>query len=153
MTVEETILLVNPLIKGSIKINNGILFFGRMYQSWERKIFEKEMNDKCVNCIFNVTEKKHNIDLFDEVWFPINDFKVPKDKNEFIKTINLILLKLKNNENIFLHCYGGKGRTSVVLSCLLIMYGFSNKKALNKVEELLGGPENNEQINFILDFK
>ncbi len=53
------------------------------------------------------------------VRFPIADFGRPQDADGFIIFLNDLLLRLRRQETIYLHCFAGIGRTGTVLACLL----------------------------------
>jgi len=50
--------------------------------------------------------------------FPIPDMGVPKS-NSMLKEIEELVLLLNNGENLYIHCWGGHGRTGLVVGCLL----------------------------------
>ena len=95
--------------------------------------------------------------------FPIADCGVPKS----IESVRRLLLRIeelkKMDGYVYLHCWGGVGRTGTIVACYL----FQNEEEpdLNKTLEVLRGrfsempksayretPETKEQINFIEQF-
>ena len=95
--------------------------------------------------------------------FPIPDCGVPKS----IESVRRLLLRIeelkKMDGYVYLHCWGGVGRTGTIVACYL----FQNEEEpdLNKTLEVLRGrfsempksayretPETKEQINFIEQF-
>jgi protein-tyrosine phosphatase len=63
---------------------------------------------------------------------------------------------------IYVHCWGGVGRTGTVVGCYLVRHGNTNEQALAKVNKLFKtrpvnpyfshSPETNEQIEFVLNW-
>lgn len=56
--------------------------------------------------------------------FPIKDRHVPENNKNFLiflLIIQMVLESLKSGEKIYLHCRGGHGRSSLVISCFLGM--------------------------------
>ena len=64
------------------------------------------------------------------IHFPLTDNTTPQHST-FVKHLSLILEKLKDGRNIYIHCAGGHGRTGIYIACILmILYGFSAKYAM-----------------------
>lgn len=90
--------------------------------------------------------------------FPIVDMSVPST-HQLHETIQFIIELLKDNKKVYVHCWGGHGRTGVIVASLLISKGYSSKEALEKIKEermktLLGdesSPQTYEQIKFVFD--
>jgi len=64
--------------------------------------------------------------------FPILDMSTPS-----VSTMRLILDTIDNallaGKNIYLHCFGGIGRTGTVVGCFLVRHGMEPQKALEKI--------------------
>jgi len=150
----EMLLRVNPIIKGILPTNcNGTIFFGRMWVDWELPYLHKEINEKDISFIFNLIEKPHGDVLFaKEVWAAIPDYSVPTDVQAFSDNLEFLISQLKT-KNILVHCLGGRGRTTIALSCLLIRLGETPEDTLAQVSALTRGVEKAEQRDFILGFK
>lgn len=92
--------------------------------------------------------------------FPIDDFGTPTQQQmrEIISTIDQIL---KEGGSLYLHCYGGIGRTGTVVGCYLVEQGMTGNQALTRImlfrEGLdrmrISSPETKEQINFVLNWQ
>lgn len=90
--------------------------------------------------------------------FPIGDFGLPT-----VKQMNAILDSLEENlkegRNIYLHCWGGIGRTGTTVGCYLVRKGKSGEEALAQLAAWWQGvpksryhpdsPETLEQMNFV----
>ena len=90
--------------------------------------------------------------------FPIGDFGLPS-----AETMNAILNEieesLKSGRRIYLHCWGGIGRTGTTVGCYLVRQGKSAEEALDQLSAWWRSvpksqyhpqsPETHEQVNFI----
>ena len=100
---------------------------------------------------------------------PIEDLNVPKSNVQFLELM-LSLLKAMNEEErtIYIHCWGGRGRTGLVSACLLsciwpelladtildiVQIAYSSRLgAENMPVGLSKSPQTKEQINFVREF-
>jgi len=67
--------------------------------------------------------------------FPIKDLNVPSppDMNRILNDIDS---SLSRDRPVFVHCWGGRGRTGVVVGCYLVRAGLSGQEALRKIKDL-----------------
>ncbi len=66
---------------------------------------------------------------------PIYDLTTPSG-DQMVEILDTIDTALSDNRNIYLHCYGGKGRTGVVVGCYLTRHGTSGSDALELIKKL-----------------
>jgi len=90
--------------------------------------------------------------------FPIGDFGLPTPElmNSILNTIDE---NLKGGKKIYLHCWGGIGRTGTTVGCYLVRRGKTGAEALSQLAEwwqtvpksrIHGhSPETREQVEFI----
>lgn len=90
--------------------------------------------------------------------FAISDFGLPTSKqmNEILDTIEE---GLQGGHKIYLHCWGGIGRTGTTVGCYLVRQGKTAEEALDQLSAWWRGvpksqvhphsPETREQVNFI----
>ncbi len=94
--------------------------------------------------------------------FAIGDFGLPTPAT--MKSIlDMIDESLKAGRRIYLHCWGGIGRTGTTVGCYLVRRGYSGQEALHQVAEWWQSvpkshihphsPETLEQMNFILNWE
>jgi hypothetical protein len=86
----------------------------------------------------------------------IKDLEVPTPElmAEILATIERLV---SNGEVVYVHCWGGVGRTGTVVACHLINSGMSADQALDRLPELRAGlirgnrpsPETSEQEQFV----
>lgn len=99
---------------------------------------------------YEVKAKRYN--------FPIGDFGLPT--HELMTTIlNTIDRELQDGHKIYLHCWGGIGRTGTTVGCYLVRRGKTGNEALNQLAEWWQtvpkshyhphSPETREQVEFI----
>jgi predicted protein tyrosine phosphatase len=90
--------------------------------------------------------------------FPIGDFGLPTP--ETMKSIlDTIDTALQDGRKIYLHCWGGIGRTGTTVGCYLVRRGMNGEEALKQLAEWwrtvpksqihLHSPETYEQVQFI----
>ena len=66
---------------------------------------------------YDIIEKNSNIHYIN---YSIVDNRPPSSKNHYLEFLNKIQNLIKNNENkIYIHCRGGHGRSSIIVSSLL----------------------------------
>jgi protein-tyrosine phosphatase len=98
-------------------------------------------------------------DLLDGVeWLraPIRDFSVPTE-DEMTRILNTIDDALDRGEVVYVHCWGGRGRTGTVVGCHLVRHGSTPDAALDRIAELrrrvpdgrVPSPESTEQVAMV----
>lgn len=94
--------------------------------------------------------------------FPIRDRGLPSRKT--MKAIlDHIDASLGIGSKVYLHCWGGVGRTGTVVGCHLVRHGMTGEQALAQLEEWWRSspkrpmhprsPETDQQVKFILNWK
>jgi len=93
--------------------------------------------------------------------FAIRDHSIPSAQT-MTSILNVIDEAINNQRCVYVHCWGGVGRTGMVVGCHLVRHGFTNEQAAARVNELFKtrprnlyfshSPETREQIDFILNW-
>jgi len=93
--------------------------------------------------------------------FPIRDHNTPTAET-MTAILNTIDQTINNGGCVYVHCWGGVGRTGMVVGCHLVRHGATNQEALAQVDKLYKtrpanpyfshSPENNIQIEFVLNW-
>lgn len=96
--------------------------------------------------------------------FPIRDVSVPKSMDDVRKLVKRIIKIVSNNPEakVYIHCWGGVGRTGLIVGCLLgELCELSYDETMAKLEQLFSAcpksayrdtPETAEQRDFIAKF-
>jgi protein-tyrosine phosphatase len=94
--------------------------------------------------------------------FPIRDISVPARKEITIAILDAIDNHIQDKRVVYVHCWGGVGRTGVIVGCWLARHGLQGQNALTKLRELWEAspksayrktPETREQVQYILDWE
>jgi protein-tyrosine phosphatase len=91
---------------------------------------------------------------------PIQDFGIPAQA-VMLQVLYVIKQMMNEGRKLYLHCYGGIGRTGTVVGCYLVEQGFTGNQALIKIIALrqnlgrfqIPSPETDEQMEFVLNWK
>src|SRR4030066_915205 len=91
--------------------------------------------------------------------FPIPDWSAPSQE-KVIEILDAIDLALAEGRNIYLHCYGGKGRTGTLVGCYLVRHGTPGDRALEMIQEFRReipekeeqSPETDEQRRMVMEW-
>ena len=60
---------------------------------------------------------------------PIQDMRTPS-REEMAQILESLSSAVQSGENVYLHCFGGRGRTGTVVGCYLVQQGMSPEQAL-----------------------
>lgn len=129
-------------------LENGIRTFIDLTQPHELAPYEPILKEQAQ--IYDYMADYHR--------FAIRDHGVPS-----VQTMTLILdtidSAIQNDSPVYVHCWGGVGRTGTVVGCYLVRHGLSPKKALERVDQLyktrpqnyflVRSPETEEQADFV----
>ena len=91
--------------------------------------------------------------------FPIRDLSVPRDARYLHDILDAIDAALDAGRNVYVHCWGGIGRTGTVVACWLQRHGRGPDEALQELARLWQNmakrhrqprsPETDEQIAWV----
>ena len=72
---------------------------------------------------------------------PIVDMRVPRSPHETAGILDAIDKALDDGRNVYVHCWGGVGRTGTVVGCWLVRHGMTGDEALAQIVEWWRGME------------
>jgi protein tyrosine/serine phosphatase len=90
----------------------------------------------------------------------IPDLGIP-DKAGMKQILDVLDAAMKAGQSVYLHCYGGIGRTGTVVGCYLARHGIPGSEAIEQIarwrKDTPGGwkpsPETEEQLSLVLDWE
>ena len=94
--------------------------------------------------------------------FPIRDVSIPDSTDVTVAILDTIDHHIRQGGMVYLHCWGGIGRTGVIVGCWLARHGFQGEAALARLHELWKqcpksayrkSPESKEQEQYIMGWK
>jgi len=94
--------------------------------------------------------------------FPIRDMSIPKSAETTQAILDAIDHGIEHDQKIYVHCWGGVGRTGVIIGCWLARHRGGGEAALIQLRELWQqcpksafrqSPETLEQERYVLDWK
>ncbi len=94
--------------------------------------------------------------------FPIRDVSIPDSTDVTIAILDTIDHHIGQGGMVYLHCWGGIGRTGMIVGCWLARHGFQGEAALARLHELWKqcpksiyrkSPETKEQEQYIMGWK
>ena len=93
--------------------------------------------------------------------FGIRDQSIPASSELTKAALDAIDAHLTAGETVYVHCWGGVGRTGTIIGCWLARHYEPGQAALDRLQELWGGnpksltrrsPENAEQARYIIEW-
>ena len=96
---------------------------------------------------------------FDQI--SIKDFSAPTER-KMVRILNQIDMCIKYDKPVYVHCWGGKGRTGTVVGCYLARHEFAaGNDVIEMIKELRKNtrgfsdpsPETKKQIKMVINWK
>jgi protein-tyrosine phosphatase len=131
--------------------------------------------DAGIRTFINLTETSESLLQYDEIArelaeergvetkhlrFAIADHDVPGERDLMVRILQTIRDEIAADRPVYVHCWGGVGRTGTVIGCWLVEDGLAGEDAIAKIAELRsttgdsGGksPETDGQCRYICDW-
>ncbi|NJN31391.1 MAG: hypothetical protein HC824_13920 [Synechococcales cyanobacterium RM1_1_8] len=67
---------------------------------------------------------------------PIPDVSIPRSRQDMVTTLDQVDEAIANGHSVYVHCWGGIGRTGMVVGCYLVRHGLTGEAALATVHRL-----------------
>jgi len=93
--------------------------------------------------------------------FPIRDVSIPSSVQVTESILDAIDHQIGQGKIVYVHCWGGVGRTGLIVGCWLARHGMSGKEAYIRLQELWkecpksayrDSPETSEQKQYIISW-
>jgi protein-tyrosine phosphatase len=137
---------VTPPIRGSYWVVRGRLLAGEYPAAWRDDDSQSRLaafREAGVTSFVDLTEEQEGLTPYRPhlragtrfVRRAIRDFDCPTAQ-EMKETLDLIDAELDRGETVYVHCWGGRGRTGTVVGCWLVRHGLSGEAALARISEL-----------------
>ena len=72
---------------------------------------------------------------------PIRDMSVPRSPRDMATILDALDEAMARGRNVYVHCWGGVGRTGTVVGCWLVRHGMTGEQALDQIAEWWRGVE------------
>ena len=96
-----------------------------------------------VSVFIDLTEKNEGLQPYSGLLkkashqrFPIRDVSIPDSSELMVAILDAIDYHLRQERVVYIHCWGGVGRTGVIVGCWLARHGFKGQAALDRLHEL-----------------
>ena len=66
---------------------------------------------------------------------PIVDMSIPRSPEQMVGILDSIDVALDGGKTVYVHCWGGVGRTGTVVGCWLVRHGRTGDAALAQIDE------------------
>lgn len=127
----------------------GIRTFVDLTQSKELEPYESLLTEEAADRSLTIKYHRH----------PIRDANVPSQA-EMRAILATIRESIERGDPVYVHCWGGIGRTGTVVGCWLVETGSAGEDVFEAIRGLRAGtmkrgtqsPETSEQADFILDW-
>jgi len=93
--------------------------------------------------------------------FPIRDVSIPDDPIQVVEILDYIDQEIQDGRVVYIHCWGGIGRTGTIAGCWFSRHGEKGQMALTKLRKkwednpkskVHDSPETEAQIQFVINW-
>ena len=163
---------MNQPIKNCYCVSPGKLLAGEYPRNKDEQSSQEKINSLLnygVNTFIDLTEENEGLHPYSSLLgtashqrFHIRDVSIPDFPNTTIAILDAIDDSIERDQTVYVHCWGGVGRTGVIIGCWLARHGREDEAALIYLRELWSqcpksafkqSPETRKQENYILNWK
>ena len=131
--------------------------------------------DARVTCFVDLTHPHDPLDPYEpllerlgangvkRIWLPIVDMDVPHSSAHTADILDTIDRESANGGTVYVHCWGGIGRTGTIVGCWLVRHGLSGDEALARLAEMWAtnpksaywptSPQTEEQFRYVREWR
>ena len=160
---------MTPPIKHSYWVEPGKLLAGEYPRNKDGSSSQGKVDALLhagVNVFIDLTEARDGLFAYENMIgaashqrFPIRDLSVPKSPDQTGQILDAIDLAIGNGDLVYVHCWGGAGRTGTIIGCWLARHGLAGEAALIELGKrwrmcpksaVRQSPETDEQRRYVL---
>ncbi len=131
--------------------SSGVLYYGRIPSVMDLKYIKENKFDAIWNLAseLNVMVPYEKQYVNEVIFGNIDDYEEPKG-DAFLSQLNRVVSLLKAGKKVFVHCYGGHGRTGTALAAIKVVLDHADTDdALRDAYDYARGPESDEQKSYV----
>ncbi len=108
----------------------------------------KQLTNAGVTAFIDLTEADEFLEPYDHLLdkqfqthqrFAIRDMSIPRSRDLTMQALDTIDAHLEAGETVYVHCWGGVGRTGTIIGCWLARHHEPGQAALDRLEKLWAG--------------
>ena len=114
---------------------------------------EREIEEFVGESIGDVAAK---FDLKKYIHFPLPDMSYPSEEIQkgWLELVDELASYVQGGNKVVIHCKAGKGRTGMLVACVLITLGAERKKVVSLVRDIRPGTiQTWQQEKYVLNFE